>query len=818
MTMVAATMRLQFDQPWALAAIAAVAVPIVVATWARRRGRHVSAGCVALQCVAVFLAAAALARPTAQLGADALKPYLVLQDVSGSVRDQPPLPDWPDEIPRDAFVFATNVAAAGQDAGPARTRAAVALRLATARADALAGVVIRTDGRFQDAWPDAADALGRAGIDVLVVPMRSPPADARVGELSGRRRPDGQVHLRVTVASNARQRRTLTVRRRRPAPRILLERELSMTAGDSATIRLTDSPPPDSGAVYRASLSEADPFPENDAAETLVLPRQRRVAVVTPGGIALPSGRVASTAVAPGDAPTDAAGWVDYATVILADSTGTLLNRPQRQALAAFVRGGGGLVLIGAAPHATPDDRDDPLSRVAALLANPYQRKPMKIVVVLDASGSMAEPADGPGGRKGIKFDQAAQAVLSLRRHLTSADAVSVVTFSDSPRRIYDSAAAPIDYAALRDAMRGVRPGGPTRVGGALELAAADDVTPPRTGLVLLVTDMLTERFDPAAVAQRFRDKGLSLAVVVTQSAADPSTASAPLQRLADLLGAPLVRRDGLRGLADVFAGFLRSARGDATRRGSFRVTAGEGPPPAADAPPLDAYLLAAPADGARVSLRVEADPLLAWRQVALGRSVTLSLPIDAGLNAAWRQSAYLRQLLDAAVQWALPPGDDPRLAGEVLDTGDGARLTIEAVDNSAPMNALALTADVMTPEGRSASVSVLQVAPGRYEADLPVGRTAAIRVHDGTGRVVWRGAVPETARREFHALGADHAALRSLAERAGGRIVHDSAVGAYLRRATSAQNTPLWYWLLAAAAAAMLAEWAVSRIWRRGT
>jgi hypothetical protein len=817
MTMVAATMLVRFDQPWALAATAAACLPIVVALWARKRGRHVAAGCVALQCVAILAAAAALARPAARIGADAVKPTLVLQDVSGSVRNQPPLPDWPDDVPRDEFIFAADVAAAGQDAGPTRTRAAAALRLATARAHALAGVVIRTDGRFQDAWSAAADALGRTGVDVLIVPMQSPPADARVAELSARRRPDGRADLRVTVASNARQRRTLTVRRERPAPRALLERELSMTAGDSATIRLTDSPPSDRGAVYRAVLSGDDAFAENDAAETLLLPQKNRVAVVTRAGVSLPSGSVPSVAVAPADAPTDPAGWTDYAAVVLVDATGTLLSRPQRQALAGFVRGGGGLVLLGAAPHGTPDDREDPLTRVAALMANPYQRKPMKIVVVLDASGSMAEPADGPGGRKGVKFDQACEAVLSLRRHLTPADALSVVTFSDSPRRVYDSGAAAIDYAALREAMRGVRPGGPTRVAGALKLAAADDVAPPRTGLVLLVTDMITERFDAAAIAKSLRDRDLSLAVVVTQSTADPAAAAAPLERLADLLGAPLVRRDGLTGLADVFAGFLRSARGDAIRRGSFRVTAGEGPPPAADAPPLEAYLLAAPAVTALVSLRVEADPLLARRQVGLGRSVTLSLPLDAGLNAGWRKSAYLRQLLDAAVQWALRPETDPRFAGEFVDTGDGLRLTVEAVDGPAPMNTLDLTADLTTWEGRSASVALSQVAPGQYEADLPAPEAAtAIRVRDAAGRVVWRGTVPETGGREFDALGADQAALRNLAERTGGRIVHDSAVSAWLRRATSEQDTPLWYWLLALAAGAMLTEWAVSRIWRR--
>ena len=821
-----------FEQPWWLFAAVAAAGPVLLAIRAGRRGRQIPRLNVALQCLAVLAATIALARPTAAIGPRARKSVLVLRDVSASCRGQSDRPvRLPAELPAERFDFAAAVApaAVAPAMDPNRTRLGPALRLALARRDELAGLLIRTDGRFTDAdWRQAAAAIGRAGLPVTVALMESPPPDVRMEALSAERAPDGTVRIALTVRSNALARRTVTLTRTRPpAAKLLLTKRLDLLPGQPATLRMTDAPPDSAAIVYRAELSPADAFAENDAAEALLPPASRRLAVVggdPPRAAAL----AAATALpvetlAPRDAPATAGGWMDYAAVVLVDATGTLLAAEQRAALAEYVRAGGGLVLLGAGPHGSPDDRDAPLNRIAALVANPYQRKPLALTVVLDASGSMAQPAAAAADAAGrIKFHRAAQAVLALKRHLTDADALSVIAFSDSAKRIYDSGGAPPDFAALADALDRVRPAGPTDVREAMELASQAPAPPGRDGLVLVVSDLLTKAFRPDLVAERFRRHRLSLAVVAIADAEAPAEPS-PLETTARLLSAPVIRRNSLIGLAEVFASLLRGARGRALRRGRFQaamVREALGRPTGA-LPEVEAYLLCAPQDGAEVHARVgpQQDALLASRRAGLGRTVSLALPAAPDDNPAWERSGELQRLLGAAAGWVLRPAGDSRFVGKAYRRGEALRIDLVAADGDGPMNLLQLTARVRPagPDAPVRNIELEQTAPGRYEAAATLGpEPAHVAVGLAGGPVVWMAAVGRTAPPEFAAVGADWENLRLLAELTGGRIAPAAKLADLSQQWIRRGRTDLWPVLLAVAAALMLADWALARILRR--
>ena len=783
---------------------------------------------VAAQCLAVLAAAGALSQPAASIGRRARKSVLVLRDVSASCRKQADRPlALGEEPPVERYDFAAGVWPAGRGGDANRTSPAAALRLAAARGDRLAGVIVQTDGRFTEpAWRAAAAALGRAGPAVTVVPMESPPADVRIADVSARREPGGRVHLGVTVAANALSRRTLRLRRTHPpAAEDLVVRELDLLPGRSASVRATDSPPAGRLASYAAELTPGDTFGENDAAEAVVLPLVQRLAVVGdppagPGG----SWGIPPERLAPGAAPRTADAWMGWSAVLLADASGTLLPGASRAALEQYVRSGGGLVLVGAGPHGSPADRDDPLNRAAALVANPYQRRPLDLAVVLDASGSMAEPADTPGAvGERRKFDQAVEAVSGLRRHLTAADRLSVITFSDSARRVYDSGAKPIDFASLRESLAAVRPAGPTDVSKAIELAAARTPAEPRDGMVLVVSDLLTRRFRPDLAAEAFRKAGLSLAVVAIGGRGASRPAEMPLETLARLLSAPVVRREGLSGLAKVFAGLLRQRRGDAVRAGRFDAAAvvpvfGR---PAGPLPNVTAYVLSAPQPKAEVLARVgpEGDPLLAVRRVGLGRSVCLALPMAAGQNPAWRTPEG-GGLIAAAVRWALRPAGDARFSGTLRREGAGLNVVVEASDPNGPMNLLRLGGRIVRPDAGPAeprAFAFAQTAPGRYEARVRrVASPAWLTVHLAGGRVVWQGAVGRDAGPELAAVGPDWDALRLLAELTGGRIAAGGELAQLAGRLSAQQRMALWPILLGLAAGLMLAEWAGARIWQK--
>jgi hypothetical protein len=819
----------RFEQPWLLAAGVAAALPVWLARRGRRWGRRIGYVAVGLQAAAILLAAGALANPTAPIGQRADKPYLVLRDVSGSTAPQWERPlRWPTDLPRETFGFAASVAAAGQTLPANRTNAAPALRLALSRAAQIAGAVIWTDGQFQDAdGPTAAAALAAGRVNVFILPMDSPPADARIADFTARRRLDGGVDLRVTIISNAYLSRTLKVVREGGA--ILEDRPLKLPAEEPATLRLTDNPPADRVAVYRAELSPADAFGQNDTATALALPPEQRVGLVSaPGALDAaslpPALRAQAEPLEPARAPRTTSGWFNYAAVLLADGPGTSLDVRSRAALEQYVRGGGGLVLIGSGPHEQVADQDDPLNRAAALVANPFQRRPMDVTVALDASGSMAEEArHAPDSPRQIKFTLAAEAVLSLKRHLTDRDRLRVIVFSDTARAVYDSGGARIDFARLRDALAEVNPAGPTDIFKALELATRQPPAADRLGLVILASDLeqTTGPFDPAAAAKLFEGKALSLAMVATVPAATTRTRrddTAPLLRLKDLLQARLVWQDHLAGLADVFAGFVQRARGDAVRRGSFKL---DGPEtvlglPLGGAPALDAYVLSAPQPEAEVMARAGADAVVARRRVGLGRSVAVALWPDPADNQALRGSPWFGQFVTAAVQWTLAGRADPRFAGEVARAGEKVHVVLTAQDAGGPMNLLNLTlhAASQSPDRPDSETALIQTAPGRYEADLECGAaplTLAVRLR-GAG-VVWREPMGQAAPGEYAALGADWDTLRRLAELTGGRIVSPSELTRLARQWSAGRSTALWPVLLAAALAVMLLEWSLTRL-----
>lgn len=809
----------RFDQPvWLLFAAAAI-VPVAIALLRSRRGGRISGPRTAVQCVAVVLVAIALSRPTAPLGGRAQKPWLILQDVSPSVTGQDEPPPWPDDIRSQTRTFGP------ASAGPPRTEAAPALRLAVARAEELAGVVIRTDGQFHDDWSRAANALGGTGLGVLIDPLDSPPADARVAELSARR-DNGKVALRANVVANAPMRRELTVTRTAPDEETLLSRSLQLRPGEPATIRLSDDPPAESVARYKAELTPAGAFAENDSATASVLGISGTVTVISGEDAADPAelaDRLNRTVevLDPTDAPDTLDGWMNSDAVVLIDPTGTLLSRPQRAALAEAVRSGTGLVLIGAPPHRRAEDRNDPLSRVAALQPDPWQRNPLKVAVTLDISGSMGKPA---GQTRRSMFDFAVEAMLGLRRHLTEHDALAVLTFADEPEVVYDSGDEPPDFAELRQAIAPIRPVGPTYVLPALERSRevlADPADAPARDdldrLLIVVSDLWTEEFDTAEMARSLRDADISLAVVFVAPGDLAGPTAAPLELLAEDMDAPLVESEQLRDLAEIFERFIRDSRGPTVRRGDFTLSVAEGALAAPEFPVerLTAYLLCAEHPRADVLAAVGPDPVLARRRAGLGRSIGFAVPLEGEDNAHLADTEELTRLLAAAVEQAARPAGDPRFGGDVRWTDGRLRIRIEARDADGPVNNLDLSLQTAAPdETEPLSTPMRQTGPGVYEGEIDApARTPAVHAVAGDGRVVWRRAIDEPTPPEFTAIGANWQNLRELAERTGGGLVMDGRVDRHVREATQRARTHLWPFLLAAALALMLGEWTAGRL-----
>ena len=816
---------LTLSRPLWLAAGGIALLPVLAAWWGARRHRRTPPTAVVVQCLALAVLVVALARPRAALTARAARPFLVLTDASGSVRGQLETnwPDLPGGAAAETFYFADGLARTRPASGAA-TDVAAALRLiASYAAKAPPAAILATDGRFTEPlWEGPARSVAAAGLDVFLVPMNRPPPDARIAALAAGRAA-GRVEIAVTVVANAPLARRLTVRRA-GLDTPLLDRKLSLLPNAPATFRLDDAVAADAAAEYTAHVGEGDPIPENDSASVVVLPQRRRVAAV---GFDLPARRLLGPLgeqvrfLAPAELPAKAAELAALGAVVVLDATGSAFSPEQRRALAESVRAGRGLVVIGTGPHATPADRDDGLNQVLPLVPDPFRRRPLHLLVLLDRSGSMAQDAAARlGGAVQKKFDLAAEAAVALKDHLTPRDALTVIAFADRPEVIYDSGNRPPDPAELRKALQRVRPAGNTNVTPAVAEALSRPPDAGRRRMLLVVSDLETEDFDPAEWARKLRQAKAHLAVVAIGSRSAPAP---PLETLTTLLkpdGAAYVRRDHLAGLAKVFAALVRNGRGPITVREptALTVKAGLFGTRLTALPNADSYILTGAKRQAEVlASTAGGEPVLARRAAGVGRTVMLALPIGAGANAAWRDAPEAAALLSAAVRWTAPHANDPRFDARLTRRGERLAVAVSARDRGRAVNGLALRAHVWT--GRSAEVAELrQVAPGRYEgaAACPSADPAAVVVRDEKGAMLWQGSAAAMYPAEYRFLGLDDQALRRLAELTGGKIVPASALARQLAGARARRLTDLWPALLGAALALALGEWCLVRITRR--
>ncbi len=831
---VSSAFAIVFVNPAWLVALVAAAAPVIVAAWAHRRGRRVPPAAVAAQCLALAAAALALAGPRAAVTAGTRLPYLLLRDVSGSVRSQ----QSPAErvgFPRGAVVerfgFAEGLIRSGTpvEAGAGHadaTRIGPALRLLASRSRrGLAAAVIVTDGRFTDSgWEGAAADVALGGAEVLIVPQDGPPPDARIAGLSARRQAGSKVEIAVTVFSNAPLRRTLTVSRSgREEP--LLVKTLSLLGEGPATVRIADTAEPDAAVQYVARLEEQEEITENNTAAALVLPVRQKIAAIglDPGPRRLLGGVTLPVAfLAPAEVADDQARLAEFSAIVVADVTGSALRAGQRRALAEYVRNGGGLVMIGTGPHERPADEHDPLNQVLPLLANPFQRRPLHLAVLLDRSGSMSLTTTGPARAEQIKFDVAAAAVFALKDHLTARDALTVVTFADAAKVEYDSGGGPPDFAALRDALKQTRPGGSTKVlpaiQAALKLTAAAEAAG-RAPMLLVLSDLKTEDFKAVEWAGRIRDAKARLAVVAIGKG--PPGTTPPLEMLTRLLkdSASYQRRDHLAGLAEVFAGIVRRGRGEVIRRGPAAILAEAAlfDTGLKALPDVEAYILAGRHPEAVPLARTGGgDPILAARSVGLGRTVGLAVPLTDRLNTAWSGDPSAGKVLASAVRWTLRSANDPRFDVHLDRRGDELGISVTAAQAGSALNGLRLAVDVAA-DGLVRKGECRQTAPGRYEANVPCPpRAAAAVAVRSDGATVWRGSAASLYPPEYRRLGADRAALERLARLTGGRAVAAEKVQQSLAESYRRRLTDLWPWLLGFALLVMLAEWSFTRITRR--
>jgi Ca-activated chloride channel family protein len=491
--------------------------------------------------------------------------------------------------------------------------------------------------------------------------------------------------------------------------------------------------------------------------------------------------------------PAAQAGYAGVSCLVLDDVPALAMTEAQQYALVEFVAGGGGLLVVGGERSLGRGEYyATPLEDILPVESDSRRRlffTRAKILFVIDHSGSMEESV----GRASKQL-AAMRGVAAALDGLGPQDEVAILTFDSTPTWALRFTPAG-EREEILGALSGLDEGGGTDLSSALdEVIRGFGPAGPEKRHAILLTDGLAFDADYRELARRLRSGGVSMTTVAIGDKVNEPL----LKDIAQWTGGTYYRAqlDQVPKIVDVEAALLtreliQEGRIELRSRGDTALTEGLG-----GAPPISGYLLTKAKPLALVHLEAPskegADPILAsWRYGAGHVAVFAS---DSGRRwlSSWSTLPAFNRLWSQAVRAIERPVPDGGLRASARVEGGSARVVVEARDEEGrSASGLRLAGrrlggggdEDQAPragEGGGLSFALSEMAPGRYEALVPLagaGLAGFELFEPGLGKRVstWAWTPPGI---ELAATGPDHAALSLLASATGGKLLGEGESG----------------------------------------
>jgi uncharacterized membrane protein len=659
-------------------------------------------------------------------------------------------------------------------------------------------------------------AIGRIGDAEVLMAGLVAPSTARVGD---------DMEVVATVMSTVAQ--PATVRLYGDGAPVGTPQRVRLTEGlTRVTFRVTAT---EAGFhVFRAVVeAPSDTFHQNDRADAdTVVKGEPRVLLVAgepqAGGAlrdALTAQRHEVDEVTPEAVPADLTGLASYDAVVLADVPADRLGEGVMEGLRSYVRDlGRGLVMIGgqgsygaggyartAIEAALPVDMD----------VRDRDRQPdVALVVVIDESGSMDACHCNTANRdRGVavagipKVDIGKEAILRAASALTERDELGVVAFNEGAHWIIRT--APLGQAGDVEArIAGIRANGQTNIISGLTAAveSLEGVQAERRHIVLLTDGWSTSgAYD--ALLERMGAAGITLSAV----GAGGGGASSFLEMLAERGGGRYWAAQDATQIPDIFLRETQVASGQRIVEEPFY------PVQTSVSPILTGFDTGFPQllgyNGSTIKPAAQSvlvtgrdDPLLAQWQYGLGRAVAWTSDATGRWARDWVGWDGFGRFFAQAVAWTFPGEESDGIEAAFVADGDETRLRVRSTDqDGSPRDQYQTTVRLTSPGLDPVAVSLDQVAPGTYEADLGTIDPGAWalrvdQVRDGSSPLARTLVLVAPTPAEYRLLGTNERLLAALRDATGGQALSGdtaaSAVWAHDVPASIAAQD-LWPWLV---------------------
>jgi uncharacterized membrane protein len=178
-----------------------------------------------------------------------------------------------------------------------------------------------------------------------------------------------------------------------------------------------------------------------------------------------------------------------------------------------------------------------------------------------------------------------------------------------------------------------------------------------------------------------------------------------------------------------------------------------------------------------------ENDPLLAQGQYGLGKVIAFTSDAAARWSPAWVSWDQYKSFWAQHIRWAMRPTTSADLRVTTEDRGDQTHVVVDAFDeNGEPLSFLSWQGAVVGPDGKSASLSLRQFAPGKYDATIDSSVAGSYMLSfryrapgEGEAREgTVQAAVTRPFADEYRSLQDNAALLIQVAKLTGGRVLSD--------------------------------------------
>ncbi|HUY87688.1 MAG TPA: FixH family protein [Pirellulales bacterium] len=514
--------------------------------------------------------------------------------------------------------------------------------------------------------------------------------------------------------------------------------------------------------------------------------------------------------------PDGLADLQNYELVILSNVPATALTQRQMEIARTYVQDlGGGLMMLGGEQSFGLGGYYKTVLEEILPVRSDFEKEKEKpslaMALVIDKSGSMG----------GEKIELAKEAAKSAAELLGGSDKLGVIAFEGEAYWISEMQSASNKGRIIDDISR-LEAGGGTNMYPAMDEAfAALQATVAKLKHVIILSDGISAPGDFEGIANDMATSRITISTVGVGEGADEQL----LEEIARIGQGRYYFTDDPTSIPQIFAKETVTASKSAIDEQPFLPQVVRPSQALADidfeaAPFLLGYVMTRVKPTSELILASEkGDPLLAWWRYGLGMTVAFTSDAKSRWAAEWLSWPGYGKFWAQVVRHAMRKSETKGVLVEVKQQGRRATVTVDAVDPAGRyLNQAETELTVIDPQLRNRKLPMTQTAPGRYMTQFDTPQPGAYHLElapKSQGTVAYRQSrgLMVGYSDELRLRPTNEALLKSLAQVTGGAYAPAPAKVFAETDRTAQRTTPLWPYLLMAAASLLVIDVALRRI-----